>query len=507
MLNLLGPTHSLCGGVSRRELLQAGGAGLFGLSLPKLLQAEEVSPPIKPRAKSVIFLFLFGGPSQLETWDMKPLAASTIRGPYSPIASRTPDLRVCELLPKCAAMSDQFAVVRTLSHDFNDHSGGGHFIQTGKRWHIPIGAGFNATPQDWPSVGSVVEYLSQHQKPGFSESPASLAASVADVSEEKPGFRKSRASAHNLPSYVVLPNSLGKIQTYTVQLKRPGEYAGWLGRGYDPITTSIEKRDKKDNPYFRDCTDAELTFQIDGLVAPEAVTLDRLNARQTLLAQFEQQLRRLDGEKALTAYDRFQQRALSLVTSERTRKALDLKQEPAAIRDRYGRHLFGQSTLMARRLVEAGVRYVTVHWDAPDGYSWDSHTNSKDVGNHLIPGLDQTLSALLTDLQERGLLDETLVVCLGEMGRTPKGNVHWGRDHWSTLFPAVLAGAGIRGGIALGQTDKDAAYATTPPYKPEDLAATIYHALGIDHELRLPDTQGRPVGLMDDGQPILELFG
>ncbi|MEK6262562.1 MAG: DUF1501 domain-containing protein [Planctomycetota bacterium] len=496
MLNLSGPTHSVCGGVSRRELLQAGGAGLFGLSLPKLLQAEEASPPIKPRAKSVIFLFLFGGPSQLETWDMKPLAPSTIRGPFSPIASRTPDLRMCELLPKCAAMSDQFAVVRTLSHDFNDHSGGGHFIQTGKRWHIPIGAGFNATPQDWPSIGSVVEYLDQNQRVVRHGSP--------DPAETPD--RRSPVSG-NLPSYVVLPNSLGKIQSYSTQLKRPGEYAGWLGRGYDPITTSIEKRDKKDNPYFRACTDAELTFQIDGLVAPEAVTLDRLNARQTLLAQFEQQLRRLEGEKALTAYDRFQQRALSLVTSERTRKALDLKQESAAIRDRYGRHLFGQSTLMARRLVEAGVRYVTVHWDAPDGYSWDSHTNSKDVGNHLIPGLDQTLSALLTDLKERGLLDETLVVCLGEMGRTPKGNANWGRDHWSTLFPAVLAGAGIRGGIALGQTDKDAAYAVTPPYKPEDLAATIYHALGIDHELRLPDTQGRPVGLMDDGRPILELFG
>jgi hypothetical protein len=290
-------------------------------------------------------------------------------------------------------------------------------------------------------------------------------------------------------------------------LKRPGEYGGWLGRGYDPVTTSIEKKDDKDNPYFRSCTDDELTFQIDGLLAPEAMTLDRLNRRQTLLGQFDQQLRQVDQEKALSAYDRFQQRALALVTSERTRSALDLRQESAKVRDRYGRHLFGQSTLMARRLVEAGVRYVTVHWDAPDGYSWDSHQNSKDVGAHLIPGLDQTLSALLTDLHDRGLLDETLVVCLGEMGRTPTGNANWGRDHWSTLFPAVIAGAGVHGGIALGQSDKDAAYAVTPPYKPEDFAATIYHALGIDHELRLPDTQGRPVALIEDGTPIMELFG
>jgi hypothetical protein len=489
MLELIGQRHRVCQGVSRRELLQAGGAGLFGLTLPQLLRAEEASAVIKPRAKSVIFVFLFGGPSQLETFDMKPEAASKVRGPFSPIASRTPDLRICELLPRCAAISDKFAVLRTLSHTFNDHSGGGHYVQTGKRWQIPIGAGFNATPQDWPSIGSVVEYLAQNKISPYS---SGAVASGKDA---------------DLPRYIVLPNSLGKIQTYTVRLKRPGEYAGWLGRGYDPVTTSIEKKDDKDNPYFRSCDDSELTFQIDGLISPAAVTLDRLNRRGSLLRQFDQRLQQIDQEKTLSAYDRYQQRALALVTSERTRTALDLRQEPAALRDRYGRHLFGQSALMARRLVEAGVRYVTVHWDAPDGYSWDSHQNSKDVGQHLIPGLDQTLSALLTDLDDRGLLDETLVVCLGEMGRTPTGNANWGRDHWSTLFPAVLAGAGIRGGVVHGQTDKDAAYAVTPPYKPEDLAATIYHALGIDPELRLPDTQGRPVALIEDGQPIQELFG
>ena len=486
MLQILGKSQSVCGGVSRRELLQAGGAGLFGLTLPQLLRAEESSSATAPRAKSVIFLFMFGGPSQLETFDLKPEAASKIRGPYTPIASRTPDLRISEKLPLCAAVSDKFAVVRTLSHSYNDHSGGAHYVQTGRRWHVPIGGGFNATPQDWPSIGSVVEYLSQN--PGRRSLPQ-----VTD--------------SNGLPNYVVLPNSLGKIQTYTVQLKRPGEYGGWLGRGYDPITTSIDKKDEKDNPYFRACTDNELTFQIDGLVSQDAMSLDRIGRRQSLLAQFEQQLRHLDQEKNLTAYDRFQRRALSLVASERTRTALDLRQESAKVRERYGRNLFGQSTLMARRLVEAGVRYVTVHWDAPDGYSWDSHLNSKDVGDHLIPGLDQTLSALLLDLDERGMLDETLVVCLGEMGRTPTGNANWGRDHWSTLFPAVIAGAGVRGGVALGQSDRDAAYAVTPPYSPDDLAATIYHALGIDHEMRLPDTQGRPVALVEEGKPILDLFG
>jgi hypothetical protein len=486
MLEISGRSSSVCSGVSRRKLLQAGGAGLFGLTLPQLLAAEEAGLANRPKAKSVIFLFLFGGPSQLETFDLKPGAASKIRGPYSPIASRTPDLLISEKLSRLAAISDKFAVVRTLSHSFNDHSGGGHYVQTGKRWHIPIGSGFNATPQDWPSIGSVVEYLAQNPlRHGGSEQPAD----------------------GKLPQYVVLPNSLGRLQTYTVQLRRPGEYGGWLGRGYDPITTAIDKKDSQDNPYYRPCADEELTFQIDGLVSQEAMTLDRLNRRQSLLSQFDQRLRQLDVEKNLSAYDRYQQRALSLVASERTRRALDLRQESPAMRDRYGRHLFGQSTLMARRLVEAGVRYVTVHWDAPDGYSWDSHLNSKDVGDHLIPGLDQTLSALLIDLDERGLLEETLVVCLGEMGRTPTGNANWGRDHWSTLFPAVIAGAGVRGGAVLGQTDRDAAYAVTPPYKPEDFAATIYHALGIDHELRLPDAQGRPVAIVEEGKPILELFG
>ena len=486
MLEILGRTQTVCGGIGRRELLQAGGAGLFGLNLPKVLQAESQSSTSAPRAKNIIFLMLFGGPSQLETFDLKPEAPSTIRGPYSPIASRTPELRISEKLARCAAISDKFAVVRTMSHGFNDHSGGSHYIQTGKRWHIPIGGGFNATPQDWPSIGSVVEYLAQNPNP-HSAIRGNL--------------------AQGMPNYVVVPNSLGRLQTYSVQLRRPGEYGGWLGRGYDPVTTAVDKKDNNDNPYIRACSDEELTFQIDGLISQESLSLDRMNRRRSLLDQFDQQRRKSDNEHVLSAYDRFQQRALALVSSERTRQALDLRQESAATRDRYGRHLFGQSTLMARRLVEEGVRFVTVHWDAPDGYGWDSHQNSKEVGDHLLPGLDQTLSALIIDLEERGMLNDTLVVCLGEMGRTPKANANWGRDHWSTLFPAVLAGAGVRGGMVLGQSDKDAAYAVTPPYHPEDFAATLYYALGIDPELRLPDAQGRPVGLVDDGSPIRELFG
>lgn len=475
MLSILSRPRATCEGMTRRHLLQAAGAGLLGLSLPKVMQAEgELAFP-RGRAKSVIFMMLFGGPSQLETFDMKPDAPDTIRGPFRPIACRTPGLRICEHLPRLANGSDKFCVIRTMSHSYNDHSGAGHYLQTGKRWHIPIGGGFSATPRDWPSMGSVVECLSQRH--GLSR---------------------------DLPSYAVVPNRLGKLED-AGQYIRPGEYAGWLGRAYNPFTTSIDKRSRTDNPYWRNCTDEELTFQIEGLVPPRELQLDRIGQRQSLLDQFEAQRRRILARNQ-AEHDRFQRRALELVTSERTRRALDIRQESDRLRDRYGRHLFGQATLLARRLVETGCRFVTVHYEAVDGYSWDSHLNSNDVRDHLLPTFDQALGTLLADLDDRGLLDETLVVALGEMGRTPQANPTWGRGHWSTLFPAVLAGAGIRGGTVYGSSDKDAAFPIDRPVSPEDLAATIYHALGIDSPLRLNDAQGRPTPIIEEGRTLVELF-
>jgi hypothetical protein len=344
---------------------------------------------------------------------------------------------------------------------------------------VPIGGGFNATEKDWPTYGSVVDYLDERAPAG---------------------------AARDMPGFVYLPNRLGHIQTYSSRLDRPGQYAGWLGRGYDPLATRIGKRDDKDNPYYRDCSEEELDFRIQGLALGEGLSLDRLQGRRSLVAQFDEARRETDRNRSVAAYDQFRRRALSLVTSEKVRTALDIRKEPAAMRDRYGRHLFGQSTLLARRLVEAGTRFVTVAWDAPDGYGWDSHVTSNDVRDHLIPGLDQTLSALLVDLDQRGLLDETLVVAVGEMGRTPKATGDWGRNHWSTLFPAVLAGGGVHGGMVYGSTDKDAAYALDHPTSPEDLAATIFERLGIDPELRIADAQGRPVPLVDNGRVIRDIL-
>lgn len=481
MLRIHGGSKRVCDGVSRRDVICAGGAGLLGTSLAKLLAAEEQGAVIRPRAKSVMFLFLFGGPSQLETFDMKPGAPAQIRGPFQPIASQSPGLLVSEHLPDLAAMSDRFAVIRTMTHTQNDHNAC-HIIQTGHAMP-PAERGparVNATEKDWPAMGSVVEYLDRR----------------ADA-ERPDGPRR------EFPSYIYLPNPLGHIQGYD----RSGQYAGWLGRNYDPLATRIAKRDKTDNPYFRECTDSELDFRVQGVESHADLGLLRLNSRTTLLDQFDTARRQLDRSRSVRDYDETRERALALVTSEKMRSAFDIRRESAALRDRYGRHLFGQSALMGRRMIEAGARFVTVLWDAPDGYSWDSHRNSDDVKKHLLPGTNQALTALLTDLEDRGLLDETMVVCVGEMGRTPKGNANWGRDHWGFCFPAVLAGGGIRGGAVYGKSDKDAAYPVDHPVGPEDLAATVFHALGIAPETRIYDQLGRPVPVMDGGRPLEELFG
>ena len=478
MLAIRGCHQRVCSGLSRRTLIQAAGSGLFGVTLPKLLAANETTAPFESgRAKSVLFLLLFGGPSQLETFDMKPDAPDALRGPFQPITSRTSGLRICEHLPQCAQTSDKFAVVRTMTMPYNDH-GCVHYIQTGHPHPSRFGSRPDEAPvgpDNWPAMGSVVEYLSQQH-----------------------GGHRSRL----LPDYVYLPNRLGALQ----ESDRPGQYAGWLGRAYNALATDIRKRDKDDNPYFRDCTDEELDFRIKGLVSKAEMELDRLDGRKTLLQQFETQRRMLDEGDALDAYGAIRRRAMELATSEAMRSALDIRREPARLRDRYGRHLFGQSTLMGRRMIEAGSRFVTVVWDAPDGYSWDSHRNSSDLQKHLLPGFDQTFSALLEDLDDRGLLDETLVVAVGEMGRTPRANQNWGRDHWTHCFPALLAGAGINGGITYGRSDQNAAYPIEHPTRPEDLAATIFHALGIDPQTRVPDRQGRPVPLVENGNPLTQLF-
>lgn len=476
MLTIQGRPQRVCGGVARRDLLRACGAGLLGATLPKLFAAEEVANSLPARAKSVLFLYLYGGPSQLETWDMKPEAPENIRGTFSPIDSRTPDLRICEHMPRMAAMSDKFAVVRTVHHTHNNHHAC-HWMQTGRPWHLPETI-LNATPdKDWPAMGSIVEYLDQNRNAAAGR------------------FR-------DMPSYVYVPAPLGHLQGYDY----PGQYAGWLGRSYNALATNFRRRDAKDNPFFREVTDQEMDLRIQGLDEQPTLTLDRLNRRKTLLEQFDNA--RVGRTDPLDRnVPRFQQRAFELANSAPIRNALDIRQEKPATRDRYGRHLFGQAALMGRRLLEAGARFVTVQWECPDGYSWDSHIQNNDIKNILLPGLDQTYTAILEDLSTRGLLDETLVVLTSEMGRTPGVTPQGGRGHWCHCFPMLFAGAGIRGGITHGKSDKHAGYPADNPVTPADLSATIFRSLGIDPNLRIPDPEGRPTPITEGGRVLEELFG
>ncbi len=470
--------HSRKSPVSRRTFLRIGG-GLLGLNQVLFQGSQKSSGTVarSPRAESVIFVFLFGGPRQLETFDMKPDAPEKIRGPFRPIASRTSGLRICEHLPLLANISDKYSVLKTMTHTYNDHSGAGHYLQTGRRWHVPIGGGFNPTQHDWPSMGSVMDCMAQ-----------------------KGRFQDSRP----LPNYFVIPNSLGRLQE-AGQYRRPGEHGGWLGKTYNPITTSIDKKNPEDNPYWRSCSDDELTFQIDGLLKSNEIPGNRVIMRETLLGQFDSIRKSLD-KAPFSNFPTLHQRAINLLTSDLTRDALDFAKEPEKTRDTYGRHLFGQSCLMARRLVEAGTRFVTVHYDCCDGYSWDSHRNSKDVKANLLPTFDQGMAALLEDLDQRGLLKKTLVVAVGEMGRTPKANMDWGRDHWSFLFPALIAGAGVNRGGVFGQTDRDASFPMTLATTPEDLAATIYDCVGMDPNMTMIDPLFREVRMIDNGRVVRELW-
>ncbi len=347
---------------------------------------------------------------------MKPDAPTSIRGPFKPITSRTPGLRICEHLPLLAERSDRYLVVRTVNHPQNDHNGT-HFIQTGHA--LPKAdrgsANVAATKKDWPAYGSVISYLDAH-------SPFRI--------------------GNPFPPYIYLPRSLGHFAGYNIN----GQYAGWLGKTWDPLATAIQKRHATDNPYFRDCTDDELDFRFSGLDPVPKVTLDRIIRRQSLLNQLDHRRWLLEQSSQVRTFSVQREQAMNLLMSGNVAQALDMRPEPVELRDCFGRNLFGQSLLMGRRLIEAGSRFVTVAWDmavrGDDTTSWDSHRDlTRVMKHHLLPGLDQGLSALLDDMGNTGLLDETLIFVAGEMGRTPKFENRGskdGRDHWSYCFPCLL---------------------------------------------------------------------
>jgi Protein of unknown function (DUF1501) len=503
MLRILGNRKRLCDGITRRDLLQVGGASFLGLSLPQLLEAQSGSPGAKPalhgdlaasfgRAKHCILLFLYGSPSQLETFDMKPNAPVEIRGTMKPVASSLAGLDVVEHLPRTARVMDRATVVRSVTHPYPIH--GVAFATTGTP-AIDVAMELSpADPRHHPYIGSIVEYLQRRQG----------------------------ALGQNAIDNVFLPFPFSSQRSD--ESHRAGPYAAYLGGEYHPKWTEFVGEGTKfvvkaraggfsfhgKEPYLG-CT-PESTFRMSNTGVLPGMSIDRLDRRRTLLQQFDAMRGDLEQSAAGRPLTRFQQTAFSMLSSPKIAEALDVRTERLATRNLYGMSLFGQSCLAARRLVEAGTRFVSVFWDEYGlaGDAWDTHFDHfPRMIDQLLPNFDRAYSGLILDLERRGLLDDTLVLCLSEHGRTPKlANVAGGgRDHWSRAYSAVFAGGGITRGRVVGATDAVAGDVKDRPVSPKDLLATAYHLLGIDAHTRLLDRGGRPIGLLpDDAEPVAEMI-
>lgn len=445
---------------TRRGLLQAGAVSWLGLSLPRLLAAQEHAAGKPGRAKRCILLFMWGGPSQLDTFDMKPNAPDEIRGDFQSIATPVPGLRVCEHFAETAKLMDKVAVVRSLTHNDPAHLSSAHATLTGHRAPVLFSDADPPSSRDTPHLGSVVAKL--------------------------------RPAGDALPSFVTMPWLAYHPAAPGGQA--PGQHGGWLGKPFDPMLLGGDPN-------------------ADGWGVPElqlrdGIDLARLEHRATLLNDLAVQRAAWEGNAQNATMNGLRDKACRLLTSTQTHEAFDLGRETPETRERYGRNTHGQCVLLARRLVEHGVPLVSVNWHNDGQNFWDTHGNNFNRLKHdLIPPADRALAALLTDLDERGLLEETIVAWVGEFGRRPQitpGNA--GREHWPFCYSGLLAGGGIRGGAVYGESDNRAAYPAKDPVTPQDFAATIYEALGISHELALPDTLGRPLRVCE-GTPIWPLFG
>ena len=468
MLSLHDKPNRLCDGISRRELMRIGGLNLLGLSLPMLLKAQaQASPtavkdPMFGRAKNIIFLWMQGGPPQHSTWDPKPDAPLEIRGPFKPISTNVPGVQICELLPRIARIADKLAIVRSMSTDENTHENSGYWVMTGYR--NPSGIAREIKPTDWPYFGSIVKMLK----------PSTIVPALSTVW---------------IPDLLRLNDNV-----------RPGgQTGGFMGSQWDPDYFVGDPLDKD--------------YRIEGLGLQPEISPLRLNNRFSLLDQVGRHLSHVERSGAIDNYDEIRQAAFGLLTSGKAREAFAVGKEPDKVRERYGKNRWGQCVLLARRLIEAGVRMVHVNWPRDPGDSavdnplWDTHTQEADrMQDALCPQFDVGFTALMEDLDQRGLLDETLVVCIGEFGRTPKINVDGGRDHWGHVFSFALAGAGISGGQVYGTSDRTGGYPASNRVQPPDLTATIFHLLGIGHNTTFPDRQGRPLHVTT-GEPLYQLLG
>jgi hypothetical protein len=452
----------------RDAMLQLGQLGLGALTLPGLMALEKAQAAAARKTRHCIYLFLWGGPPQHDHWDPKPEAPDGIRSAFAPIATRVPGIRISEAMPLLAQRMDRIALVRSLSHDSNVHEPSVYRMLTGRRDPTLVVPRNQRKRSDFPGVGSVVAHFS----------PAGA-----------------------LPATATVPRPIGHDGvTYA------GTHAGFLGPRFDPLEMQPAKSSKEQAAH--------------SVTLPGDVDATRLLARRGLLKTIEDHERRLQHARATEGLTGFQEQAFRMMASPAARRALQIDLEPPTVRDRYGRNEYGESFLLARRLVEAGVRLVTVTWMYifPSGKVsnvWDNHAgygiHGAKTGHDLlkspvcIPPLDRALSALLDDLSDRGLLDDTLVVAAGEFGRTPKINRDQGRDHWGACQSALLAGGGIRGGQVYGTSDPSAAYPKDDPVSPEDFLATIYHSLGIAADAEIRDRSGRPYRVVE-GTPLTGMF-
>ncbi|MFO0876603.1 MAG: DUF1501 domain-containing protein [Gemmataceae bacterium] len=448
MLGFSAQGTRLCDGITRREWMRLGALTTLGLATQSTPTASGSSS--SSRAKACIVLFHLGGPPQHETWDPKPDAPAEIRGPYRPIASRVPGIHVGELMPRTARLMDRICVLRALSTNDNAHSSSGYWMLTGVP-HAPTNFE-NAkpgAPNDWPCHAAIVQKL--------------------------------RGGRGGLPASVVLPEHIWN----NGGISWPGQEGGLLGR------TS--------NPWLIHCQPHEPRFQITGLGLPPELSTDRLDRRLALLDRVNRSLENLD-RSVLPVHEARTRQAIDLLRAGKARQAFDLDREPSQVRDRYGRTRWGQSLLLARRLVEEGVSFVQVNWtrmagEADNSPAWDTHGNNAGNLRRLMPIMDQAYSALLEDLVARNMLDQTLVVWMGEFGRTPRINGAGGRDHWGHVFSGALAGGGIRGGQVLGASDRIGAHPRDGRVLPQDLQATLFHCLGYTPHTEVHDTQGRPLAI------------
>ncbi|AGA30698.1 DUF1501 domain-containing protein [Singulisphaera acidiphila] len=439
MIEVFGEYETTCAGVSRRSVLRAGGLALAGLTgFDRLSRRASAKGFDRTKETAVIQVILDGGPSQIETYDPKPNAPAEFRGEFQAIPTVVPGISLSELCPRQARVMDKLAILRSLHHTTSDHSGGTHWVMTG--------------------------YPSSDATPRGNERPSSGSIAARMLGARRPG----------LPAYAGIPRA-----------PRFGQ-AAYLGPGFNPFSLD---------------GDPAATAKVPNLVPPEGLSLDRLDDRRDLLAKLDRIDRRRDASGMMEGMDRFTAEAYAMVTGPAARRAFDLSREEATTRDRYGRTSIGQACLLARRLVEAGVTFVTV----TDG-GWDHHTQVAPQCRKQLPPLDAAIASLVEDIHDRGLSQKVLLVVWGEFGRTPRVNGAGGRDHWPGCMSALVAGGGLVTGQAVGATNNKGEAPSDRPLRPEDLLRTVYHVLGIDPAAEFPNEAGRPLAVLNQGQPIAELL-